>query len=184
MTMVTRNSEGTKPNASSHKDASKSVVHLTEASGGVSGTAFGGMAASHLGEDTMHEPLVHSTNVPILPAGTVHRRDSVMSNGSNYTHAGLNDDDNEDSDDEAGREKRSGRRKIRIEYIEDKSRRHITFSKRKAGIMKKVTVPSSMWMTIDFRLTNFRLLLALKCYYWWHQRRVMSTPLPLPSSSH
>ncbi|KAJ2543503.1 transcription factor of the MADS box [Coemansia sp. RSA 1853] len=33
--------------------------------------------------------------------------------------------------------KRSGRRKIKIEYIEDKSRRHITFSKRKAGIMKK-----------------------------------------------
>lgn len=32
-----------------------------------------------------------------------------------------------------------GRRKIRIEYITDKSRRHITFSKRKAGIMKKVS---------------------------------------------
>ncbi|EIW67748.1 hypothetical protein TREMEDRAFT_20130, partial [Tremella mesenterica DSM 1558] len=31
----------------------------------------------------------------------------------------------------------SGRRKIRIEYIADKGRRHITFSKRKAGIMKK-----------------------------------------------
>lgn len=48
-------------------------------------------------------------------------------------------EDPEDSDDEGnGRsEKRAGRRKIRIEYIEDKSRRHITFSKRKAGIMKK-----------------------------------------------
>jgi len=32
---------------------------------------------------------------------------------------------------------KSGRRKIQIEFIEDKSRRHITFSKRKAGIMKK-----------------------------------------------
>lgn len=32
----------------------------------------------------------------------------------------------------------TGRRKIRIEFIEDDSRRHITFSKRKAGIMKKV----------------------------------------------
>jgi hypothetical protein len=32
---------------------------------------------------------------------------------------------------------KKGRRKIKIEYIEDKSRRHITFSKRKAGIMKK-----------------------------------------------
>ena len=37
-----------------------------------------------------------------------------------------------------GDEKKSGRRKINIEFIEDKSRRHITFSKRKAGIMKKV----------------------------------------------
>lgn len=35
--------------------------------------------------------------------------------------------------------KRSGgRRKINIEYIQDKSKRHITFSKRKAGLMKKV----------------------------------------------
>jgi len=33
--------------------------------------------------------------------------------------------------------KKAGRRKISIEFIEDKSRRHITFSKRKAGIMKK-----------------------------------------------
>ena len=35
-------------------------------------------------------------------------------------------------------DKKVGRRKIQIEFIEDKSRRHITFSKRKAGIMKKV----------------------------------------------
>lgn len=35
-----------------------------------------------------------------------------------------------------------GRRRIRIEYISDKSRRHITFSKRKAGIMKKVCDPA------------------------------------------
>jgi hypothetical protein len=51
-------------------------------------------------------------------------------------------EDPEDSEDEGGNgrsEKRAGRRKIRIEYIEDKSRRHITFSKRKAGIMKKVS---------------------------------------------
>jgi len=32
---------------------------------------------------------------------------------------------------------RKGRRKIKIQFIDDKSRRHITFSKRKAGIMKK-----------------------------------------------
>jgi pheromone receptor transcription factor len=50
----------------------------------------------------------------------------------------------QDEDLESGEEsdvkpsRRSGRRKIKIEYIEDKNRRHITFSKRKAGIMKKV----------------------------------------------
>lgn len=46
--------------------------------------------------------------------------------------------------------KRSGRRKIKIEYIEDKNRRHITFSKRKAGIMKKVKGPHCN----DFRETR------------------------------
>ena len=35
-------------------------------------------------------------------------------------------------------DKEKGRRKIEIEYIQKKEKRHITFSKRKAGIMKKV----------------------------------------------
>ncbi|KAG1077058.1 hypothetical protein G6F42_025099 [Rhizopus arrhizus] len=47
-----------------------------------------------------------------------------------------NDSAGEDSDNDKPA-RRSGRRKIKIEYIEDKNRRHITFSKRKAGIMKK-----------------------------------------------
>lgn len=33
----------------------------------------------------------------------------------------------------------TGRRKIRIQFVEDDNRRHVTFSKRKAGIMKKVS---------------------------------------------
>jgi len=37
----------------------------------------------------------------------------------------------------APKKKKQGRRKIKIEFIDDKSRRQITFSKRKAGIMKK-----------------------------------------------
>jgi hypothetical protein len=45
------------------------------------------------------------------------------------------DDDDDDKEDK-------GRRKIQIEYIEEKSKRHITFSKRKAGIMKKVSFQS------------------------------------------
>lgn len=43
------------------------------------------------------------------------------------------DDDDDDDDGKPNRE----RRKIEIKFIQDKSRRHITFSKRKAGIMKK-----------------------------------------------
>lgn len=45
-------------------------------------------------------------------------------------------DDDDDDDEKGGRE----RRKIEIKFIQDKSRRHITFSKRKAGIMKKVRI--------------------------------------------
>ena len=48
-------------------------------------------------------------------------------------HKGLKRDfDNEyDEEEDEPAPKRAGRRKIKIEYIEDKSRRHITFSKRK-----------------------------------------------------
>ncbi|RXW24429.1 hypothetical protein EST38_g1424 [Candolleomyces aberdarensis] len=48
---------------------------------------------------------------------------------------GSGDDDEEE--DKPKSDKKAGRRKIKIEFIQDKSRRHITFSKRKAGIMKK-----------------------------------------------
>ncbi|KAI7856843.1 hypothetical protein BDC45DRAFT_436833 [Circinella umbellata] len=48
-----------------------------------------------------------------------------------------NDFDNDDSSVTTTPSKNSGRKKIKIEYIQDKNRRHITFSKRKAGIMKK-----------------------------------------------
>ena len=53
------------------------------------------------------------------------------------------DDDEDDDEEDANSppkkgDKKAGRRKIKIEFIQDKSRRHITFSKRKAGIMKKV----------------------------------------------
>ncbi|KAK7048449.1 SRF-type transcription factor (DNA-binding and dimerization domain)-domain-containing protein [Favolaschia claudopus] len=45
--------------------------------------------------------------------------------------------DDDDDDDKPKTGQKQGRRKIKIEFIQDKSRRHITFSKRKAGIMKK-----------------------------------------------
>ncbi len=51
-----------------------------------------------------------------------------------------------ESDDEKPRA-RSGRKKIKIEYIQEKSRRHITFSKRRFGIMKKVCLQRERLMT-------------------------------------
>ncbi|EDU48274.1 MADS box transcription factor Mcm1 [Pyrenophora tritici-repentis] len=56
---------------------------------------------------------------------------SMENRGVKRARAAADDDD--DDDDKPGRE----RRKIEIKFIQDKSRRHITFSKRKAGIMKK-----------------------------------------------
>lgn len=70
------------------------------------------------------------------PTAGPSRRDSM---GSTTMIQMTENDGEDDSDAESTKgEKRSGRRKIQIAYIEDKSRRHITFSKRKAGIMKKV----------------------------------------------
>jgi pheromone receptor transcription factor len=47
--------------------------------------------------------------------------------------AGESGGDDDDDEDGKGKDKKAGRRKIKIEFINDKSRRHITFSKRKAG---------------------------------------------------
>ncbi len=66
--------------------------------------------------------------------------DHAVGNGTGGENRGIKRqrpstaDDDDDDDDKPGRE----RRKIEIKFITDKSRRHITFSKRKAGIMKKV----------------------------------------------
>jgi pheromone receptor transcription factor len=66
-------------------------------------------------------------------------------------------DDDDDDDEKGGRE----RRKIEIKFIQDKSRRHITFSKRKAGIMKKVRLPSSLH-TLDNILLTITLHTGLR----------------------
>jgi SRF-type transcription factor (DNA-binding and dimerisation domain) len=61
------------------------------------------------------------------------------SRGTKRPRTSMAGEDDDDDDDKGGRE----RRKIEIKFIQDKSRRHITFSKRKAGIMKKVSLVSS-----------------------------------------
>ncbi|ESK95771.1 mads box transcription factor mcm1 [Moniliophthora roreri MCA 2997] len=60
--------------------------------------------------------------------------DDAFINDHDAVDSGADDDDDEDK---PKSDKKAGRRKIKIEFIQDKSRRHITFSKRKAGIMKK-----------------------------------------------
>lgn len=77
-------------------------------------------------------------------------------------------DDDDDDDDKPGRE----RRKIEIKFIQDKSRRHITFSKRKAGIMKKV------------RLSMFRVQCSASppiAALALHSRRMINTVASQPS---
>lgn len=74
------------------------------------------------------------TNSPTAPDDLENGNGSLESRGVKRPRPSAADDDDDD-DDKPGRE----RRKIEIKFIQDKSRRHITFSKRKAGIMKKVS---------------------------------------------
>lgn len=103
-------------------------------------TSIGGMATSHLPDSNIESPTAAQMNANAPLMSVLRQDNSAPGPTIQFESAAGLLDDLEDSDDEAPRsgEKRSGRRKIKIEYIEDKSRRHITFSKRKAGIMKKV----------------------------------------------
>ncbi|KAF9565765.1 SRF-TF-domain-containing protein [Agrocybe pediades] len=69
--------------------------------------------------------------IPLPPVGPV--TDDAFITDHDANDSGAEDEDDEDKP----KDKKAGRRKIKIEFIQDKSRRHITFSKRKAGIMKK-----------------------------------------------
>ncbi|KAF8158082.1 SRF-type transcription factor (DNA-binding and dimerization domain)-domain-containing protein [Crassisporium funariophilum] len=71
---------------------------------------------------------------PLPPPGPPAVGDDAFINDHDAAESGGDDDDDEDK---PKSDKKAGRRKIKIEFIQDKSRRHITFSKRKAGIMKK-----------------------------------------------
>lgn len=51
---------------------------------------------------------------------------------------GSGGEEEEEEDEEEGEQRKPGRRKISIQFIADKNKRHITFSKRKAGVIKKV----------------------------------------------
>lgn len=91
------------------------------------------MAAEVTAHDQTNSPSVHDD----LDNGAVESR------GIKRQRTSAAADDDDDDDEKAGRE----RRKIEIKFIQDKSRRHITFSKRKAGIMKKVCASFILWAT-------------------------------------
>jgi len=78
---------------------------------------------------------------PIEHPHPAHEHQSLgESEGGNNEHPSPSSPTDEEGDYKKGADPeklKTGRRKINIEFIEDKSRRHITFSKRKAGIMKK-----------------------------------------------
>ena len=84
-----------------------------------------------------------------LRVETPHRTKRELDPNVDHGEDDENPEDEDEEDDFGGMlgagagsatKERNVRRKINIEFIEDKSRRHITFSKRKAGIMKKVRV--------------------------------------------
>ncbi|KAJ2706581.1 transcription factor of the MADS box [Coemansia sp. IMI 203386] len=107
--------------------------------------AYASVDAAAAGAPLLDHPHSHSQQQQQQPAA----RFSAASESRNQTPAAKRTREDEESEgnesennsrganESSTAEKRAGRRKIKIEYIEDKSRRHITFSKRKAGIMKK-----------------------------------------------
>ena len=91
------------------------------------------------------QPMPQSTDVASPNMSNKRARHELdqgaVPNDDGFVHdpdAGESGQDDDDDDDKPKTDKKAGRRKIKIEFIQDKSRRHITFSKRKAGIMKKV----------------------------------------------
>ena len=72
---------------------------------------------------------------PPPPPGPPQVGEDVFIQDHDAAENGGDDDDDDDDDEKLKTDKKAGRRKIKIEFIQDKSRRHITFSKRKAGML-------------------------------------------------
>lgn len=101
---------------------------------------------SHSNDDFADLQGLSLSSSPVKPSSSSGRASSVEPSSGQSLPMFVQQDDldglEDDDEDEEGRKGKKGlpnpgRRKIEIEYIEDKSKRHITFSKRKAGIMKK-----------------------------------------------
>lgn len=128
--------------------------------------------------------------------------DDAFINDHDAVDSGGEDDDD---DEKPKSDKKAGRRKIKIEFIQDKSRRHITFSKRKAGkaLSSLLTLLFPSHMSISrhyekgnqpasfvFNSTNYlkrhmnsQPSLAPRSFSSLSQKRVLSILLLPPSSN-
>lgn len=124
--------------------------------GGMSGAqqqqqAFGAGVLKGSGDDLLGDNGAAGRKTRRAAAAAAAHSNNDMSATADDMMGGSDDD----SDEGGGKKKeKKGRRKIKIEFIDDKSRRHITFSKRKAGIMKKVRlgVPANPHRNFSFGL--------------------------------
>lgn len=89
-----------------------------------------GKIPSNVHLDT-HKSTPHATSSVQVPAST-------STSAPDQQEASARANSKKRSPAKGEKDSKTGRRKIKIEFIDDDSRRHITFSKRKAGIMKKV----------------------------------------------
>ena len=74
---------------------------------------------------------MHAPDTPTSATANAQPTDDGFIADADAGESGADDDEEEGTGKPA--DKKAGRRKIKIEFIQDKSRRHITFSKRKAG---------------------------------------------------
>jgi hypothetical protein len=88
----------------------------------------------------MHPPTSTPTDAhpPPTSTGPPTVGDDAFINDHDAADSAGDDDDDEEK---PKSDKKAGRRKIKIEFIQDKSRRHITFSKRKAGMSRLLFSP-------------------------------------------
>ncbi|GAA5914617.1 hypothetical protein JCM6882_001218 [Rhodosporidiobolus microsporus] len=141
-------SAGDQPSQPSGSGSSSSLLpSALPASSTSSSTASPGLASAKPGSR-------HPPNAPAAGPSSAPRAPPIVS----YDPNAASDDDDDDDEGASPKKKRKGaggrsaaggggtgsgtepekgRRKIEIEYIQKKEKRHITFSKRKAGIMKK-----------------------------------------------
>jgi hypothetical protein len=112
----------------------------------------------------MHPPSPPSTDShPPTTQGTAPQvADDAFINDQDAVDSAAEDEEDEEK---PKSDKKAGRRKIKIEFIQDKSRRHITFSKRKAGMRLSPTLFYYMRYSPPFRYHEKGKFLFCLCLF-------------------